>query len=89
MHWLGHENLITLENDTEWISGAWTPAGKLILVSATEVCLLDVDTRGVHGIKRFPWHGRTPIAVTAAGEPNQFAIFSVGGRVAVFTAPDK
>jgi len=88
MHWFGHENLITLENDTEWISGAWTPSGKLVLVSASEICLADVDTRGVHGIKRSPWHGRTPIAVTAAGEPNQFAVFNAEGRVAVFNAPD-
>jgi len=54
MHWFGNENQITLDNDAEWISAAWTPSGKLVLVSTKEACLADLDTRGVHRVKRFP-----------------------------------
>jgi tetratricopeptide (TPR) repeat protein len=87
MHWLGHETLITLDQDTTWISAAWTPSGKLVLVSATEICLVDVDARGIHGVKRMSWHGQPPLAVVSAGEPDQFAVFTPRGQVSIYNVP--
>jgi tetratricopeptide (TPR) repeat protein len=87
MHWLGHENLIEMDKDTAWISAAWTASGKLVLVSAREICLVDVDTRGIHAVKRTAWHGKPPVAVIAAGEPCHFAVFTAHGDVAVFNIP--
>ena len=87
LQWLGHDHLIALDNDARWSSGAWTPSGKLVLASEKEICLLDVDARGIHGIKRVPWRGHPPLAVTSAGEPGRFAVFTAKGDVAVFALP--
>ena len=89
MYWHAADTLLNLDNDTQWTGAAWTPSGKLVLVSAKEGCLIDVDSRGVSAVEKFAWHGLPPVAVTAAGDPNQFAIFTAHGRVSVFSIPNK
>jgi tetratricopeptide (TPR) repeat protein len=88
-HWLGTEHLIELDRDERWIAGTWIPAGKLILMTADEGRIYDVDSRGVTAVRSFPWHGRPPIAVTSAGEPSFFAVFGAQGEVCIFHAGEK
>jgi hypothetical protein len=54
------------------------------LIAEGEGRLLDVDSRSVHGVKRFAATSQDWFAVSPAGGPDEFAVFSATGRVTVF-----
>ncbi len=89
IYWLANDDVTMLDRDMVWTGATWTPSGKLILISAKEGRVLDVDSRGVHRVKKFAWHGRPPIAVTPANEPSDFAVFSEDGGVCIFNTGDE
>jgi tetratricopeptide (TPR) repeat protein len=87
LHCLGSDYLVELSRDTAFLSGTWIPSGKLVLIAEGEGRLLDVDSRGVHGVKRFAATSQDWFAVSPAGEPDEFAVFSPAGYVSVFKSP--
>jgi tetratricopeptide (TPR) repeat protein len=87
MHWRGTQELIELDRDIESPQAAFVPGGPLVLVSGSQGILLEVDTRGVHGVTRFELTSKNPIGVCSTSNPGQFAVLDTKGEMVVYQVP--
>ncbi|MGC3961064.1 MAG: hypothetical protein QM813_24980 [Verrucomicrobiota bacterium] len=87
LHWIGTPGLIELDRDINAPIATFVGGGPLVLVSASQMLLLDVDSRGVQKIARPEWKGLRPVGVCAISSPGQFAILEANGVVTVYRQP--
>ena len=85
LHWLGTETVIRVEQDIASPHGAFVPGGPLVLVSGSQMVLLDVDSRGVTKVTRAE-HARPCLGVVQTASPGKFAVLDIKGEVTVYHA---
>jgi tetratricopeptide (TPR) repeat protein len=84
LYWAGTNDCIELDRDIKSPLGAFVPGGPLVLISGTQLLLLDVDSRGVHGVVRMETSGSPLVGVCAAANPGEFAVLEERGFVTVY-----
>ena len=87
LHWLGAPGLIELDRDLAASLAAFVPGGPLVLLTGTQMVLLDVDSRGVQKATRIEVAGQRPVGLSATSSPGQFAVLRINGEVTVYRMP--
>lgn len=87
MHWVGSPGLIELDRDITAPKCAFVAGGPLVLISGTQLVLLDMDSRGVQKVTRVEHTGQRPIGVSATASHAQFAVLGENGEMTVYRAP--
>jgi hypothetical protein len=84
MCWAGTEGCVELDRDIKSPLGTFVPGGPLVLISGTQLLLLDLDSRGVHGVVRMDTTGSPLVGVCAAANPGEFAVLDERGIMTVY-----
>jgi tetratricopeptide (TPR) repeat protein len=87
MHWVGSQNYSELDRDLPFPLGAFVPGGPLVLAAAFRLVLLELDSRGVHQVARLELAGQRIVAVSAAGNPGEFAVLGEQGEMTLYRMP--
>jgi tetratricopeptide (TPR) repeat protein len=87
LHWVGTPGLIALDSDLHSPLGTFVPGGPLVLVSASRLLLLEVDSPGAHKVTRMELSGQRPVGVCATASPGQFAVLGEQGEMTVYRVP--
>jgi tetratricopeptide (TPR) repeat protein len=87
MYWLGAPGLIQLDRDISSPQGAFVPGGSLVLISDTQLVLIDVDSRGVQKVTRVEGTAQRLVGVSATDSVGQFAVLAANGEMVVYQEP--
>jgi len=63
------------------------PGGPLVLASASRVLLLEVDSRGVHSVKRLELRDQGAVGVSATMNAGEFAVLGTRGEMTIYRMP--
>jgi len=55
-----------------------------VLVSGVQLLLLDIDSRGVHSVRRIELPGQRIVAVSAAANAGEFALLREQGEMTAY-----
>lgn len=87
MYWSGADSCVELDRDIKSPLGAFVPGGPLVLVSGSDMLVIDVDSRGVQSVVRMQIAERRAVGVSATASPGEFAVLDEKGEVIVFRCP--
>jgi len=87
MYWVGANSCIELDKDIPSPIGAFVPGGPLVLVSGSQVMLMDVDSRGVHNVARLDLTGKRVVGVSSTANHGEFAVLEEGGQMTIYRVP--
>jgi hypothetical protein len=87
LHWVGSDGCIELDRDIQSPMGTFIPGGPLVLVSGTQGLLLEVDSRGVHGVVRAELANQRIAGICSTASPAEFAVLNESGTLTVYRVP--
>lgn len=88
-YWFDKTGLVEFDLDTELSNPRLTlvPNGPLVLLGASEMIQLDLNSRGSSVITREPFQGGSIVGLVSTSNAGQFATLSDRGQLTVYQTP--